>query len=33
MIREVNLVYPKDFGHTEILDGIVGAYKETAHKH
>ena len=33
MIREVNLVYPKDFGHTEILDGIVGAYKQTAHKH
>jgi DNA-binding transcriptional LysR family regulator len=33
MIREVNLVYPKDFGHTEILDGIVRAYKQTAHKH
>jgi DNA-binding transcriptional LysR family regulator len=32
MIREVNLVYPKDFGHTEILDGIVKAYKqETTH--
>ena len=28
MIREVNLVYPKDFGHSEILDGIVKAYKE-----
>jgi len=32
MIREVNLVYPKDFGHTEILDGIVRAYKETTRK-
>jgi DNA-binding transcriptional LysR family regulator len=28
MIREVNLVYPKDFGHLDILDGIVGAYKK-----
>jgi Transcriptional regulator len=33
MIREVNLVYPKDFGHTEILDGIVGAYKEVTGRH
>lgn len=30
MIREVNLVYPKDFGHTEILNGIVGAYKQVS---
>lgn len=28
MIREVNLVYPKDFGHTEILNGIVSSYKQ-----
>lgn len=33
MIREVNLVYPKDFGHTEVLDGIVGAYKEVTGRH
>src|SRR5574344_2504733 len=33
MIREVNLVYPKDFGHLEILDGIVGAYKAVTGRH
>jgi LysR family transcriptional regulator, transcriptional activator of the cysJI operon len=33
MIREVNLVYPKDFGHTEILNGIVSAYKEASCRH
>jgi DNA-binding transcriptional LysR family regulator len=30
MIREVNLVYPKDFGHLDILNGIVGAYKKVS---
>jgi len=33
MIREVNLVYPKDFGHLETLDGIVGAYKAVTGRH
>jgi LysR family transcriptional regulator, transcriptional activator of the cysJI operon len=33
MIREVNLIYPKDFGHLEILDGIVGAYKVVTGRH
>jgi DNA-binding transcriptional LysR family regulator len=27
MIREVNIVYPKDFDHPEVLDGIVKSYK------
>lgn len=29
MIREVNIVYPRDFEHPEILNSIVGAYKAT----
>ena len=33
MIRQVNLVYPKDFGHIEILDGIIGAYKKVTARH
>jgi LysR family transcriptional regulator, transcriptional activator of the cysJI operon len=33
MIREVNLVYPKDFGHLEILDGIVRSYKKVMLRH
>ncbi|MCH3909400.1 MAG: LysR family transcriptional regulator [Bacilli bacterium] len=33
MIREVNLVYPKDFGHMAILNGIVEAYKEVNVRH
>jgi DNA-binding transcriptional LysR family regulator len=28
MIREVNIVYPKDFDHPEVLDGIVKSYKQ-----
>jgi DNA-binding transcriptional LysR family regulator len=28
MIREVNIVYPKDFDHPEVLDGIVKSYKK-----
>jgi Transcriptional regulator len=30
MIREVNIVYPKDFDHPEVLDGIVKSYKALA---
>jgi DNA-binding transcriptional LysR family regulator len=33
MIREVNLVYPKDFGHIATLNGIVGAYKAVTVRH
>jgi DNA-binding transcriptional LysR family regulator len=27
MIREVNIIYPKDFDHLDVLDGMVQAYK------
>lgn len=27
MIREVNIIYPKDFSHPEVLTGIINAYK------
>lgn len=28
MVREMNLVYPKDFDHMEIIRGIVQYYSE-----
>ena len=28
MIREINIVYPKDFEHPELLHGIVKQYNE-----
>ena len=28
MVREMNLVYPKDFEHAEAIDGIVRCYNE-----
>ncbi|MBQ8508762.1 MAG: LysR family transcriptional regulator [Clostridia bacterium] len=30
MIREVNIVYPRDFNHSEILHELLGIYRETA---
>jgi DNA-binding transcriptional LysR family regulator len=33
MIRQVNMVYPKDFGHLEILNGIVSSYKAVTVRH
>ena len=32
MVREINIVYPKDFEHPELLDGIVKKYNEMQHR-
>ena len=33
MIRETNILYPRDFDHTEILDALMRIYRETAQKY